>query len=245
MASRRARLSLLKTTSLFVYLLICTPVFCAHNVCMNHIQRVESLEGIPKNLLGAIAKVESGRWNEESRSVEPWPWAVQAEGKSYYFENQQEAIDHITKLRKRGVSNIDVGCMQINIGYHGHQFRSVAHMINPAVNVHYAAKFLRQLKSGAATWATAVGNYHSATENHHAHYKNLVYKNLKGIEVGEDRCSHIRNFASKRVTIKPYTFGDTTIRVTTAALRPYERHYGTGIRRPLHKGKRIIIPSVK
>lgn len=196
----------------------------AANVCSNHIARIERIEGIPRNLLAAMARVESGRMNQDSGAVEPWPWTLQAEGKSYYFETRSEAARQIQTLMKRGVKNIDVGCMQINIGHHGHNFPSVDHMLDPAKNVRYAAQFLKDLKSKeGTTWSTAVGNYHSTTDEHHKRYKELVFKSIPKVSKEQSQ-------SGPRIIRMPgglYPIRETKpTQYASASLQPYQRTYG-------------------
>jgi hypothetical protein len=173
---------------MFIFILVFLwdlPIILASNICTSHIQRVELLEGIPKNLLAAMARVESGRYNGAKKIVEPWPWTVQSQGKSNYFGTKAEAVNHVKALQKKGIKNIDVGCMQMNFLHHGHKFRSIEEMFEPAHNVAQGAKYLKQLKSHKnQAWSTAVGNYHSFTPVHHIRYKNLVLKNF-GLVNGE------------------------------------------------------------
>lgn len=166
------------------------------NVCVQHIQRVERQEGIPRNLLMAMARVESGRYNKERKAVEPWPWTVQHGGKSNYFKTKAEAVSHVSSLTRKGIKNIDVGCMQINIEHHGHKFASLEDMFEPAINVAQGAKYLKQLKSDKnRAWSTAVGNYHSFTPEHHNRYKSLVLKNLSLVNRENGMAFNDQNYA--------------------------------------------------
>ncbi len=152
---------------------------------MNHIQRIERLEGIPTNLLAAMAHVESGRYNKDKKLVEPWPWTVQSQGKSNYFNTRDEAVEYVKGLQRRGIKNIDIGCMQMNVEHHGHKFASIEDMFEPAHNVGQGAKYLKQLKTDQnRAWSTAVGNYHSFTPEHHMRYKNLVLKKFSQVNRG-------------------------------------------------------------
>lgn len=150
----------------------------AGNICKPHLEHIEKKHGIPSQLLTAIAQVESGRWNKVSKKYEPWPWTIHAEGKGHFFASKAEAIHAVRELLNRGITNIDVGCMQINIGHHGHAFQTLSDMFDPRHNVAYAGKFLKSLKGNSSTWSHAVAHYHSATPLHHIPYRKKVYKAL-------------------------------------------------------------------
>lgn len=56
---------------------------------------------------------------------------------------------------------LDVGCLQINLGYHPAAFRSLDEAFDPAANAAYAAHFLRGLRDETGSWPKAVAAYHS------------------------------------------------------------------------------------
>ena len=53
-----------------------------------------------------------------------WPWTVNQAGKSFYLKSKQEAIAKVKELQAQGHTNIDVGCMQINLAYHPDAFEN-------------------------------------------------------------------------------------------------------------------------
>ncbi|ABC23348.1 hypothetical protein F11_13085 [Rhodospirillum rubrum F11] len=120
--------------------------------------------GFPEHMLTAISLVESGRWDRDLRARIAWPWTVMAEGRGRFFQTKAEALAEVRLLQAKGVANIDVGCMQVNLRYHGGAFDSLEEAIDPAANVAYAASFLRRLFDDTNDWAEAVTAYHSKTE---------------------------------------------------------------------------------
>lgn len=145
-------------------------------LCAHEIRRAEQAQHIPALLLGAIAQVESGRWNEEKRAIFAWPWTVMAEGRGRYLPTREAAIAEVRALRARGVRNIDVGCMQVNLRYHPDAFATIEEAFDPMRNVTYAAQFLAGLKREKRSWAKAVAHYHSATPALHRPYRAKVYE---------------------------------------------------------------------
>src|SRR5471030_1386490 len=77
-------------------------------LCTKHLPRYEREYAIPTHLLSAIASTESGRYHEGLKLKLPWPWTINANGKGYFFENKEDAIAAVRKLRARGVQSIDV-----------------------------------------------------------------------------------------------------------------------------------------
>ena len=149
--------------------------FAQHNLCEHEISQEEKKNGIPHGLLLAIGTVESGRsLNGKQKIV--WPWTICANGKSYYFSTKSAAIATTKRLMSRGIRNIDVGCMQINLIHHSGAFRNLEEAFTPKNNVAYSAKFLTELKNMYNSWTCAVGYYHSKASKFYKPYCTSVYK---------------------------------------------------------------------
>ena len=144
------------------------------NSCATHIFKYEKQHGIPSGLLHAISKAESGRKDDTGRIV-PWPWTINAQGQGYFFPTKQAAIAAVQAMQAKGVESIDVGCMQINLYYHPHAFKTLDDAFEPSKNVAYAAHFLTSLKKDHSSWYRAIAHYHSANPIHHIPYqKNIL-----------------------------------------------------------------------
>jgi len=147
-----------------------------HALCTRSIDAAEQARQIPRFLLQAIAQVESGRWSAKDRANLAWPWTVYAEGRGRYLRSKAEAIAEVQALIRRGVRNIDVGCMQVNLHYHGRAFASLEEALDPVHNVAYATSFLVDLRRSTKSWTNAVKNYHSRTRSLHIPYRKRVYQ---------------------------------------------------------------------
>lgn len=158
-------------------------------VCAAHVARAEANAGIPKGLLGAIAAVESGRWDRERRSNVAWPWTVTSGPNGQFFASKGEAIAEVRRMKAQGVRNIDVGCMQVNLHHHADAFDSLDDAFDPAANVAYAARFLRALYDAHQDWMTAASHYHSATPELGARYRVKVLAAWTGLseEAAQER----------------------------------------------------------
>ncbi len=55
--------------------------------------------------------------------------------------------------------------MQINHHYHGDKFADVEAMFDPAQNVDYAARFLKELRAREGSWTMAVARYNAGPNN--------------------------------------------------------------------------------
>lgn len=135
---------------------------------------VENETRIPKSLLTTISIAESGRWDELNKTSVAWPWTVTSGSRQWYLDSKSEAVAHVKAMIREGERNIDVGCMQINLYYHGEAFTSLEDAFDPLSNVSYAASYLARLRTDADDWLTAAGNYHSATPEYHQRYKKKI-----------------------------------------------------------------------
>ncbi|WP_193370373.1 transglycosylase SLT domain-containing protein [Pelagibius marinus] len=146
------------------------------NLCRQETARAEVARDLPPHLLTAIARTESGRWHAGQAENLAWPWTVMAEGKGRFLPSKAAAIEEVRRLQARGVRNIDVGCMQVNLHYHPDAFESLEAAFDPAVNVAYAAEFLADLRREARSWTRAVGQYHSREAIRGNSYRAKVFK---------------------------------------------------------------------
>ncbi|MEZ5691259.1 MAG: transglycosylase SLT domain-containing protein [Rickettsiales bacterium] len=144
-------------------------------LCTKYLQRYERKYGIPAHLLSAISSTESGRYHKGLKIKLPWPWTINVEGKGYFFNSKEEAIQKVRALRQRGIKSIDVGCMQVNLLHHPNAFPSLEHAFEPKYNIEYAAKFLRELYNEEKSWKKAATYYHSKTPKFGNKYIGIVY----------------------------------------------------------------------
>ena len=148
-------------------------------LCAAAIAAAERDSGMPAGLLGAIAKVETGRRAPDG-SVQPWPWSYNAAGDGRYAASQAEALQEVRAIQARGVRSIDIGCMQINLLHHPNAFPSLEAGFDPVTNIAYAVRFLRELQARTGDWNQAVAMYHSATPERGLVYQQRVMAALSG-----------------------------------------------------------------
>lgn len=124
--------------------------------------------GIPKGLLSAISLVETGTGGAA------WPWTVNEGGNGMHFKTRAEALAYLEAAIARGVTNIDVGCMQLNYRWHSKGFKTLEEMLDPVRNTTYAALFLLELQKRLGTWELATAHYHSTDADRGARYVEKV-----------------------------------------------------------------------
>ena len=153
--------------------------------CTAAIAAAEAKYNLPPNLLGTIAKVESGRPVTGMGDIRAWPWTIDADGQGVFLDSRAAAIAWVRQAQTRGMHFIDVGCMQVDLPLHPDAFRSLDEAFDPAANADYAARYLRDLQVEAhGDWNLAVGLYHSHTPDLADEYRNRVAAVGAGILTG-------------------------------------------------------------
>jgi soluble lytic murein transglycosylase-like protein len=127
--------------------------------CEREMARAAQLHDIPLGILYAVGLTETGRRGALH------PYALGAEGQTVFANSVDEAVTSFEAMRQKGTRLIDLGCMQINHYYHAEKFTSVRAMFDPAKNVDYAARFLKELKQREGSWTMAVARYNAGPNN--------------------------------------------------------------------------------
>ena len=131
----------------------------ATKVCDESIELVARSSIVPKNILYKIARLESGRYLDGK--FVSWPWSLNNAGDTYVFDSFKEGLNTLLELHKSGESNVDIGCMQLNLRWHGSAFSNLSEMLSPLANVTYASSYLEKLFMETGSWEKAVKYYHS------------------------------------------------------------------------------------
>lgn len=152
----------------------------ATDVCDRAALRAAAETTVPAPVLLAIARVEAGR--KVDGRFTPWPWTTNEGGEGRFFPSAEAALDHVRAAVAAGGQNIDLGCFQINLRWHGDQFASLDAMIDPEANARYAARFLEQLYAEFGNWDGAVGAYHSRQDAAASAYVTKVLAQIDGAE---------------------------------------------------------------
>lgn len=149
-------------------------------ICERNMLEAANAEGIPLGVLYAVGLTETGRKGALQ------PYALNIQGRTVFTASQKAALAEFAAARARGIALIDLGCMQINHHYHGDKFASVASMLDPALNVRYAARFLKVLRQREGSWTMAVARYHAGPNNNPAQKRYIcaVIRNLVATDFG-------------------------------------------------------------
>ncbi len=183
------KINKMKFISIFIFLIMTlypSFVFSDDNkICEKNILEIERQIDIPKGLLKAIGLTESGRFVNKSNRV-IWPWTINAKTKSLFFDTKSQMLKFVNSEIEKGNYDFDVGCMQVNLKWHGKYFKKISDSIDPKTNISYATSFLYKLKTDYKTWTEAIKRYHSSNPNKNIKYHKKVLANWKVLEKKED-----------------------------------------------------------
>lgn len=115
--------------------------------------------GVPIEIMQAITRTETGHMRDGRFT--PWPWAINRAGAGAWPPTRRAALQLVQAELTAGRRNVDIGCFQINIRWHGDAFDTIGDMFDPTQNAVYAAEFLSRLREEFGTWDAAVGAFHS------------------------------------------------------------------------------------
>lgn len=132
---------------------IATPA----DLCDTAAEQAAAESGVPLALMRAVTRVETGRDNA------PWPWTLNVGGQGQWFDSADAAIAAAEQAVAAGQDQVDIGCFQLNLRWHGARFASLSDMIDPMANARHAARFLTELHDEAGDWRDAAAAYHSRT----------------------------------------------------------------------------------
>ena len=154
--------------------------------CVQAAAVAEREYALPPGILTAIGQVESGRLDQASRALRPWPWTVNAAGAGTILPTAEAAVARVQALQQRGVQSIDVGCFQVNLLYHPEAFSTVRAAFDPLANARYAGQFLATLHRRVGNWDAAIMAYHSAVAARGTPYRDHVLAMWSQVSSGRD-----------------------------------------------------------
>lgn len=172
-------------------------------ICSYTTNAMEKKHHIKQHLLTTIASIESGRWNEKAQKKQAWPWTINAQGRGYFFNTKAEAVKKVRELQAQGITSIDVGCMQINLLYHGQEFSSIEQALDPTHNVEYAAKFLKELyEANNHDWLKAAMTYHSSVPEKANKYRKKIVETFAKVKTAHEEIGLVSRPISKISALK-------------------------------------------
>ncbi|SCA58101.1 putative Transglycosylase, SLT domain protein [Candidatus Terasakiella magnetica] len=134
------------------------------NECLREIKQIKN--PMLQKLLLAIGKQES-RFS---------PYVVRLGKESHWAKSKAEAKRLVESFTGK-LSDVDVGCMQINLHYHKEAI-SLDDMLTPAKNVRFALSLLARNYKEYGNWTHAIAHYNAGNCEKQAQYVCAIGKKL-------------------------------------------------------------------
>ncbi|HUN52533.1 MAG TPA: hypothetical protein VMU42_15520 [Candidatus Sulfotelmatobacter sp.] len=161
------------------------------DACTVEAVAVEHERDLPPGLLHAVALVESGHEGK------PHPYALRIGRRSYYPDNEAEALKLLRDRRGRFKRNVMVGCMQLSLAGYGGNFFQPEQILEPAANVRTAAEYLLDWKETAGSWSAALARFQGGRPRARQAYVCRIWNYLRVLHpasagvIDSRHCAHI------------------------------------------------------
>jgi hypothetical protein len=169
-------------------LTLASDVAAPDALCLEAARSAARETGVPLTVLLALTLTETGRAGPDGE-LRPWAWALNRGGEGYWFDSREAALSYLEQALADGTVNIDVGCFQLNLRWHGAAFATIEQMIDPATNALYAARHVGELYQRSGDWIAAAAAYHSATPEHAERYLGRFRPIYAALQSGEVEAS--------------------------------------------------------
>lgn len=159
-----------------------SPSAASQPACLFWASVAEQHYQMPRGLMSALVTLES----------KANPNALNVDGKALYFSSAVEAAAAIKELTPRSFE-VDVGCGQLTVRWHGPRFTSIGAMLDPRTNLSYASWHLSELREKYGSWSAAVARYHSFQPDRGRRYacriRQIMHANGGNTSALENTCS--------------------------------------------------------
>ncbi len=127
-------------------------------------EKVGKEKNVSPYLLYAIAIKETMlRVNgTDGKFITPSLWAMNSPStKGMHFDSKEALLKKVKKLRSKGVTNIDIGVMQLNYRWQKHRVKSIYDLADPYTNIRTGATVLKEELGNTEDIILGIGHYHN------------------------------------------------------------------------------------
>lgn len=137
--------------------------------------------GVPPWFLYGIALQESNMLF--GRRALPFPWTLNVKGQSKRYKSYDEALFALKEFVSRGLTSVDIGCMQVNWRWNAHRLQTLERALDPYSNIDAGAQILKAEFTATGDWFKTAMRYHAgaitpANQQRATGYATDVFKRL-------------------------------------------------------------------
>ncbi len=131
------------------------------DLCFRAAQEISTETDVPIEVLLALGEAAHGQ--NSHTHLARWPWTVTLQGRSIWFDTENQSQNFIFRHFKSGLRRFDVGCFQVSYRWHGHAFQSIEALFDPKASGRYAAGIIVKLHQKYGDWKEAIAAYRART----------------------------------------------------------------------------------
>jgi hypothetical protein len=155
-------------------LLLVIPVSSSADVVADNVFRKVAHEyEVPSVILYAVACAESAK-PSSTEAAEPWPWTLTIAGQRRHYPTRDAAQSALDSALEHGISNIEIGLMQINWRRYHDILGDRSRALDPEHNLRVGASILRAEWYREGDLWRAIGHYHSESKLEAGAFKDHV-----------------------------------------------------------------------
>ena len=153
-----------KTILLFSAALVCAfqPAHAGQFTLSNTAwERAGKSVGVDPYLLYAVALVESMELDSHRQNIRPSPYVIRFPDGPRFPTNQEDAKRLLAAVSPGKMKELDIGLLQINVGWNGHRVASADMLLDPEINLKVGAVVLAEaIQSAPGDLELGVGHFH-------------------------------------------------------------------------------------
>lgn len=134
------------------------------------------------SILYAIAMQESGRFDQETELLKPWPWVLNVDGKGHYFDDMTEVWNALAGILQEDPKHVGIGLVQVTWPFNPDILWDPYTALDPGTNLMLGAMILRDCYDRLGDWWRAVGCYHSPTPKLAVGYRQQIYRHWLALQ---------------------------------------------------------------
>ena len=158
-------LSRRRMAALWCLMVLAASPAAAVNLAGTHWEQVAKRHGLDPVVLYAVALQESQKSRGQGLAS-PWPWVTRSPEGSRFYPSRADAATDLRRLMSRYKPvQIDVGLLQVNLGWHGQKVTDPTDLLDARTNLEIAAGILSAaLHSVPGDPELGLGRYNTYTE---------------------------------------------------------------------------------
>lgn len=141
--------------------------------CDRIVEQAAQRHNVPAGLMSAMSRALLAK-TDRPQMMPNSPWTISLGSNVVAYDSAAEMEAQLENLIMEGEEDLNLGCMQLNLIWHGDHFYSLQDMINPEHSAEYAASVLSDLHNEYGSWQRAIRIFHGDTNETERYVKSVL-----------------------------------------------------------------------